>query len=96
MVPRLPTSLLKVPGSGFALAAAGSLVGMLNENASKNREGDGCLALDGCCWVVRHNNQAIVGRRDRRDDGEDARPGWSVLKGCFSYFRNQLGYPAHI
>ncbi len=28
--------------------------------------------------VLRHNNQPIVGGSDRRDDGEDAQPGWSV------------------
>ena len=62
------------------------LVGMLNKDASKNREGDRSLALGGRHLVVRHNNQPIVGGSDRRDDGEDARPGWSVWGGCFSYF----------
>jgi hypothetical protein len=63
------------------------LVGTPNKNASKNREGDGSLALGGCRWVLRHNNQPIVGGSDRRDGGEeDARPGWSVWGGCFSYF----------
>ncbi len=62
------------------------LVGMPNEEASKNREGYGSLALGGRCWVIRHNNQQIVGGSDRRDDGEDARPGWSVRGGRFSYF----------
>jgi hypothetical protein len=28
--------------------------------------------------VLRRNNQPIVGGSDRRDAGEDARPGWSV------------------
>jgi hypothetical protein len=54
------------------------LVGMPNKDASKNREGEGSLALGGRRWVIRHNNQPIVGGSNRRDDGEDARPGWSV------------------
>jgi hypothetical protein len=62
------------------------LVGMPNKDASKNREGDGSSALGGCRLVVRHNNQPIVGGSNRMDDGEDARPGWSVWGGCFSYF----------
>ncbi len=57
------------------------LVGMLNEDASKNREGDGSSALGGRRWVVRHNNQPLVGGSDMRDDGEDARLGWSVCWG---------------
>ncbi len=36
--------------------------------------------------VVQHNNQSIVRSSDRRDDEEDAQPGWSVWGGCFSYF----------
>ncbi len=63
------------------------LVGTLNKDASKNREGDGSSALVGCRLVLRCNNQPIVSSSDRRDDGEDARPGWSVWGGCFSYFR---------
>ncbi len=63
------------------------LVGTTNEDASKIKEGDGSSALGGRRWVLRHNNQPIVGGRDRRDDGEDAQPGWSVRGGCFSYFR---------
>ncbi len=62
------------------------LVGMPNKDVSKNREGDGSSALGGHRWVLRCNNQLIVGGSDRRDDGEDARPGWSVWGGCFSYF----------
>jgi hypothetical protein len=62
------------------------LVGTPNKEASKNREGDRSLALGGRRWVVRHNNQPIVSGSKRRDDGEDARPGWSVLGGCFSNF----------
>ncbi len=54
------------------------LVGMPNKDASKNREGDGSSALGGRCLVIRHNNQPIVGGSDRRNDGEDVRPGWSV------------------
>ncbi len=61
------------------------LVGMPNKDASKNREGDGSSALGGRHLVVRNNNQPIVGGSDRMDDGEDARPGWSVWGGCFSY-----------
>jgi hypothetical protein len=57
------------------------LVGMPNEDASKNREGDESLALGGRCLVVRHNNQPIVGDSDRMDDGEVVRPGWSVWGG---------------
>ncbi len=60
---------------------------MPNEDASKNREGGGSLALGGRRLVVRHNNHPIVGGSNRMDDGEDARPGWSVRGGCFSYFR---------
>ncbi len=63
------------------------LVGMPNEDAPKNKEEDGSSALGGRRWVVRHNNQPIVGGSKRRDDGEDARPGWSVLGGCFFIFR---------
>ncbi len=62
------------------------LVGTLSEDASKNRERDGSLALGGRRLVLRRNNQPIVGGSDRRDDGEDPRPGWSVGGGCFSYF----------
>ncbi len=51
------------------------LLGMPNEDASKNREGDGSLALGGHCLVLRHNNQLIAGGSVRMDDGEDARPG---------------------
>ncbi len=61
-------------------------VGMPNKDASTNREGDGSSALGGCRLVLRHNNQPIVGGSDRKDGGEDARPGWSVWGGCFSYF----------
>ncbi len=59
---------------------------MPNEDALKNREGDGSLALGGCHLVVRHNNQPIVGGSHRMDDGKDGRPGWSVWGGGFSYF----------
>jgi hypothetical protein len=59
------------------------LVGMPNKDASKNREGEGSLAIGGRRWVIKHNNQPIVGGSDRRDDGEDARPGWSVWGGVF-------------
>ncbi len=62
------------------------LVGTPNKDASKNREGDGSLALGGRGLVVRHNNQPIVGSSDRMYDGEDARPRWSVWRGFFSYF----------
>ncbi len=36
--------------------------------------------------VLRCNNQPIVGGSDRRDDGEDARLGWSVWGGVFFLF----------
>ena len=62
------------------------LVGMPNKDASKNREGDGSSALGGHRLVVRHNNQLIVRGSGRRDDEEDAWPGWSVWGGCFSFF----------
>ncbi len=58
------------------------LVGTTNEDASKIKEGGGSSALGGRRWVLRHNNQPIVGGSDRRDDGEDARPGRSVRGGC--------------
>ncbi len=64
-----------------------SLVGTPNEDASKNKEGDGSSALGGRRWVVRHNNQPLVSGSNRRDDGEDARPGWSVWGGVFFFFR---------
>ncbi len=48
------------------------LVGMPDKDAFKIREGDRSSALGGRRWVVRHNNQPIVGGSDRRDDGEDA------------------------
>jgi hypothetical protein len=59
---------------------------MPNKDASKNREGDGSLALDGHRWVIRQTNQPIVDDSDRRDDGEDAPPGWSVWGWRFSDF----------
>jgi hypothetical protein len=59
----------------FGLTAAGSLGWTPNEDASKNREGNGSSALGGCCLVVRHNNQPIAGGSDRMDDGEDVRLG---------------------
>ncbi len=62
------------------------LVRMPNKDTSKNREGEGSVALGAPRWVVRHINQLIVGSSDRRDDGEDVRPRWSVWGGCFSYF----------
>ena len=72
---------------GLLLLPLIPLVGTPNKDASKNREGDGSSALGSRCWVVRHNNQPLVGGSDRRDDGEDARPGWCVWEGgYFSYF----------
>ncbi len=62
------------------------LVGMPNKDASKNREGDGSSALGGCRLVLRRNYQLIVGGSDRRDDGEDAQPGWSIWGGVFLLF----------
>jgi hypothetical protein len=59
------------------------LVGMLNEDASKKRDGDRSSALGGRCLVIRHNNQLIVGGNNRMDDGEDPMPGWSVWGGVF-------------
>ena len=44
------------------------------------------MALGGHCLVLRHNNQLIVGGSYRRDDGEDARPGWRVWGGVFFLF----------
>ncbi len=44
----------------------------------KNRERDRALALGGRHLVMRHNNQPVVSGSNARDDGEDARPGWSV------------------
>jgi hypothetical protein len=41
------------------------------------------LVLGGHRLAVRHNNQPIIGGSDRRDDEEDARPGWSVWGGVF-------------
>ncbi len=63
------------------------LVGTPNKDELKNREGDRSLALGGCRLVLRRNNQLIVGGSDRRDDGEDARLGWSVWGGVFFLFR---------
>ncbi len=62
------------------------LVGTPNKDASKNREGDGSLALGGRRLVVRHNNQPIAGGSNRMDYGEDARLGWSVRRVFLSYF----------
>ncbi len=59
------------------------LVRTTNEDASKIKEGGGSSALGGRRWVLRHNNQPIVGGSDRRDDGEDVRLGWSVRGGGF-------------
>jgi hypothetical protein len=72
---------------GSLLPWLAPLVGTLNKDASKNREGDGSLALGGPRLVLRCNNQPIVGGSNRRDDGEDARPGWSVWGGVFFLFR---------
>jgi hypothetical protein len=76
------------------LLAVGSLsprlvpfVGTLNKDASKNRKGNGSLALGGRHLVLRCNNQPIVGGSNRRDDGEDARPGRSIWGGVFFLFR---------
>ncbi len=62
------------------------LVGTPNEDASKNREEGRSLALGGCRLGRRRNNQPIVGGSYKRDDGEDARPGWSVWGGVFFSF----------
>jgi hypothetical protein len=87
MVPQLPTSLLQAPGSGFALAAGGFLGWDAKQSCiKKKREGGGSLALGGRRLVIRHNNQPIVGGSDMMDGGEDARQGWSVWRGCFSFF----------
>jgi hypothetical protein len=69
------------------------LVEMPNIDASKNREGDGSLALGGRRLVVRHNNQPIVGGSNRMDDGEDARPGCCVWGGCFLILGHQIERP---
>ncbi len=71
---------------GLLLPRLVPLVGTMNEDALKIKEGGGSLALGGRRWVLRHNNQRIVGGSDGRDDGEDVQPGWSVRGGCFSYF----------
>jgi hypothetical protein len=68
---------------GLLLLWPAPLVGMPNKDASKNKERDGSLALGGCHWVVRHNNQPIVGGSDRRDDGEDAGQGGVYGGGVF-------------
>jgi hypothetical protein len=86
MVPWIPTSLLQAPGGGFALAVAGSLGWDAELRCIKNREGDGFLALGGRRWVVRHNNQLLVGGSDRKDDGEDRGRDGVYGGGCFSYF----------
>ncbi len=62
------------------------LVGTPNEDASKNREGDGSSALGGRRWVVRHNNQPIVSGSDGMDDEEDAWSGWSVWGGVIGFW----------
>ncbi len=36
--------------------------------------------------VLRHNNQSIVGGSNRRDDGDEAQPGWSVGGEVFFLF----------
>ncbi len=54
---------------------------MPNEDASKNREGDGSLALGGHRLVIRHNSQPIFSGSNKIDDGEDARLGWTVRGG---------------
>ncbi len=48
------------------------------------------MALGGRRWVERHIYQPIVGGSNRRDDGEDARPGWSVWGGVFLIFGRQI------
>ncbi len=40
--------------------------------------------------VVRSKNQPIVSSSDRRDDGEDARPGWSVWGAGFLFWGGKL------
>ena len=62
------------------------LVGTPYKDASKKREGDRSSALGGPRLALRCNNQPIVGGSDRRYDGEDARPGWSVWVGVFFLF----------
>ncbi len=40
-----------------------------NKEERRNNE----LALDGCCFIFRHNIQSIVGVSNGRDDGGDVR-----------------------
>jgi hypothetical protein len=75
---------------GLLLPRLVPLVGMPNKDASKNREGGGSSALGGCRLVLRCNNQPIVGGSKKRDDGEDARPGWSVWGGGFLFWGGEL------
>jgi hypothetical protein len=42
------------------------------------------LALGGCRLVKKSNNLQTVGGKDRKDDGEGARLGWSICGGDVS------------
>ncbi len=53
---------------------------------NRKERGNNELALDGHCFIFRHNNQLIVGVSNGRDDGGDARPGRSVWGGLVSLF----------
>ena len=49
----------------------------------KKERGNNELALGGCHFIFRHNNQLIVGVSNGRNDGEDARPG-RIIGGVLS------------
>jgi hypothetical protein len=51
----------------------------------KKKRKRNALALGGHCFIFRHSNKPIVGGSNGRDDGEDARQGWSVWEGVVSF-----------
>jgi hypothetical protein len=81
--------LLQAPCAGFALTTAGSLVWDNNFATSKNRERDRALALGGCCFIFRCNNQPIVGNNQPIvglsgcfNERAEARPGQRAGQGA--------------
>jgi hypothetical protein len=77
--------LLQAPSAGFALATAGSLVwGNVTRHIKKLRDRGG-IGLSWPLYGQKSNNQPIVGRNDRRDDGEGAwlkRSVWGGVVSC--------------
>jgi hypothetical protein len=54
----------------------------MKQCTSENREIGGALALDGCRFMMRYNDQPIVGVCGFNDDRAEAWSGRSVWGGC--------------